>query len=142
MNVRSKCAILLIAAWCDLSGCSNLVTTATKAALSGGPDVIANGQAGRTNTQTIGQTNNTDLSLIRPKARKIEQSTGETGVRAEAVDQVVVNHRRSFSDLAVLIGLAFAVGLLIPSPWRRIAQTRPMRAIQSITRKENGGSTC
>jgi hypothetical protein len=44
----------------------------------GGPNVAANVQAGKTNTQTIGQTNNISPSVnIRPKARvdTVDQST-------------------------------------------------------------------
>ena len=47
----------------------------------GGPNVVANGQLGQTNTQTVGQTNNVAPTVsVRPKARveTIDQSTNET----------------------------------------------------------------
>ena len=56
----------------------------------GGPNVAANVQAGAENNQTLGQSSNNDLRITRPKARSIEASTGETGVRAEEVQTVVV----------------------------------------------------
>lgn len=83
-------------------GCSRVITTITlclfltacsgplKLLTGGGPNVAANTQLGAENNQTIGVSNSDDLRLIRPKARSIEQSTGETGVRAEEVKTVVV----------------------------------------------------
>ena len=72
---RLSLLLLLLLACISTVGCSkgplSLLT-------GGGPNVAANVQAGKTNTQTIGQTNNISPSVnIRPKARvdKVDQST-------------------------------------------------------------------
>lgn len=92
-----------------LSGCSGsplgLLT-------GGGPNVAANVQAGQTNTQTIGATIVAEPRIIRPQARSIEQSTGETRVRSEAVEKIVVNE----ADWRMIAALCLVTGLLIPSP--------------------------
>ena len=47
----------------------------------GGPNVAANVQAGKTNSQTVGQTNvNAPKAVVRPKARvdSLDQSTTQT----------------------------------------------------------------
>ncbi|CUH66794.1 hypothetical protein TG4357_02642 [Thalassovita gelatinovora] len=74
----------------SVAGCSP--STAVKLLTGGGPNVAANGQGGRTNVQAIGQTAVTDQKIVRPQARSIEQSAGETGVRAEAVQSVTVHN--------------------------------------------------
>lgn len=53
----------------------------------GGPNVAANVQAGQTNSQTVGTTQN----LVRPQARSVYQTADQNRVRAEAVETVVVN---------------------------------------------------
>lgn len=77
------CALLL--ASCTGGGALRLLT-------GGGPNVAANVQAGKTNVQSIGGTSVSDQKLVRPQARTIEQSAGETGVRAEAVQSVTVHN--------------------------------------------------
>jgi len=57
----------------------------------GGPNVAANVQAGKTNTQTIGTTTVTEQKLVRPQARKIQQTADNNKVRAGSVKTVVVN---------------------------------------------------
>ncbi|MGH1447444.1 MAG: bacteriophage spanin2 family protein [Cognatishimia sp.] len=102
--VRVLCLCLLLAA---CSGPLNLLT-------GGGPKVAANVQAGKTNTQTIGQTNVNELSLVRPQARTIKQSTGETGVEAERVETVIIEQR---IPLVYWVALILAIFLDSPSRW-------------------------
>lgn len=92
-----------------LAGCGKgLASFALGSAL---PDVAANVQAGRTNVQAVGVTDMTDQRLIRPQARNIEQSAGETGVRAEAVDSVTVQN-----GPPPWVVLLLVLGWLAPSP--------------------------
>ena len=84
-----------------LSSCSG--SQVLKSFLGGGPSVSANVQAGKTNTQSVGQTTVNDN-----KANKIVQSTGK--VSAEKVDNVTVNEWNIW--LIVLLVL----GWLLPSP--------------------------
>lgn len=81
--MRHLPALLLILA---LAGCgANPLSLLT----GGGPNVAANVQAGKTNSQTIGQTNLIEQSV--KAAERVEQSTGETRVRTERVETIVVN---------------------------------------------------
>lgn len=90
----------------------------------GGPNVAANVQAGKTNAQTIGQTNVTEQRLVRPQARTIEQSTGATRVRTERVESVVIQEQ-----VPPWIWLLMAAAWVLDSPMRWPGQ------IASIWRK-------
>lgn len=91
-----------------LAGCGGPLGILT----GGGPNVAANVQAGKTNTQTLGTSEVQDQTITRPKARSIEQSTGDVGVRAETVGTVTNNS----VDPYVLALLILFAGFLIPSP--------------------------
>ncbi|MBY6056773.1 bacteriophage spanin2 family protein [Leisingera daeponensis] len=80
-------------------------------AIGGGPNVAANVQAGRTNAQTVGQAVFSDLRIIRPQARSIEQSTGRTSVRSDSVQTIVVQE-----DPPPWLLLAALAGWLLPTP--------------------------
>nr|WP_246525553.1 bacteriophage spanin2 family protein [Thalassovita aquimarina] len=97
------CALLL--ASCSPSGAVKLLT-------GGGPNVAANGQAGKTNVQAIGETVVTDQKIIRPQARSIEQSSGDTRVKADRVETVVVN------ETPVWLVIALVVAVFLDSPLR------------------------
>jgi uncharacterized protein YceK len=101
-----------------LSGCGSALSSFLPG--GGGPNVSANVQAGQTNTQTIGTTEVSDQTITRPRARSIEQSTGETRVRTEYVERIEV-HEVDWRYVAVIAGLA---GLLIPSPGEIAARIR------------------
>ncbi len=117
-------APLLILAWgvlalaAILGGCSpakragQAVAGAASAALGGGPQVAANVQAGRNNAQSLGPVSQVEQELVRPRARTIEQSAGETGVRAEAVQSVTV---RNEAPPWVWLVAILAVGLAAAS---------------------------
>lgn len=76
----------------------------------GGPKVAANGQAGRTNAQTVGQAVVTDQRIDAPQAQRVEQSAGNTRVRADQVERVTVNETPPWVIIFALIGW------LLPSP--------------------------
>jgi len=76
----------------------------------GGPNVAANVQAGKTNSQTVGTTNVTEQKLVRPQARDIRQSNDTNKVQASEVDTVVVN------EVPVWVILLLILGWLFPSP--------------------------
>ena len=93
-----------------LSGCSTVAGGAVKMLTGGGPNVAANVQAGKTNSQTVGTTRVTEQKLVRPQARTIQQSSDENRVRAEQVQTVVVN------EVPAWIIIVALVGWLLPSP--------------------------
>lgn len=76
----------------------------------GGPNVAANVQAGKTNSQTIGTTNNVEQTLVRPQANTIRQSNDTNKVQADNVATVVVN------EVPVWVILLLVLGWLFPSP--------------------------
>ncbi|WP_420584890.1 bacteriophage spanin2 family protein [Ruegeria sp.] len=119
--IRFGCALFLCVA---LSSCSagqalNLLT-------GGGPNVAANVQAGKTNSQTIGTTHNTDQKIVRPQARTIRQHNDTNSVQADAVEQVVVNQGAPWPLVYGLIGLCFVLlGLpRVDQIWRAMRPPR------------------
>jgi hypothetical protein len=79
----------------------------------GGPNVAANVQAGKTNSQTIGTTNNIAPTVsIRPDAKvdKVDQSTTQTKVSSDEVHTVVIN------EVPAWVVLLLILGWLLPSP--------------------------
>lgn len=110
-----------------LASCGSLSKQLVRGVLpGGGPNVAANVQAGRSNAQVIGGTSTqNDLRLVRPQARSIEQSTGETGVRAEAVQSITVrNEAPPWVWLLVLFFTAAAVWAVSDEIRDRLARKR------------------
>lgn len=84
----------------------------------GGPNVAANTQIGRTNTQTIGKTDITEQKLVLPEARPESIS--------QSADNFVVNEAPTW------LIIAFAVALFLDSPLRW-----PEQIYRGITGKRN-----
>ncbi|TNE46862.1 MAG: hypothetical protein EP341_09580 [Sphingomonadales bacterium] len=112
------CALLL--ASCTGGGALRLLT-------GGGPNVAANVQAGKTNVQSVGETSVSDQRIIRPQARTIEQSSGDTRVKAETVQTVVVQER-----VPPWIWITWAVLLMLDSPLRW-----PGQIIDGLRKRKN-----
>ena len=93
-----------------LASCAKVVGV-LGGAIAGGPTVAANVQAGRTNAQTIGSTTVTDQRIEGGQARSIEQSAGDTRVRSEHVETVIVRE-----DPPVWLLLVSLIGWLLPTP--------------------------
>ena len=94
-----------------------LMVSCSKGPLSlltgGGPNVAANIQAGQTNTQTLGTTNNIAPSVsIRPNARvdSIDQSMTDTKVATDKVDEITINETPPWIILLLILGW------LLPTP--------------------------
>jgi len=106
------------------AGCDNPLSLLT----GGGPNLAANVQAGKTNSQTVGTTENTSQKIVRPQARDIRQSKDSNSVRSDSVETVVVNQIPtwllvSMAAIAVLFG---AVGWLSPQPkWLKRKKANP-----------------
>jgi len=78
----------------------------------GGPNVAANVQAGKTNTQTLGTTKvDEGQKIVRPQARDIKQVKNDSNrVNAESIKTVVVN------EMPLWIFLVALIGWLAPTP--------------------------
>ena len=107
---RSWALLLLLLVWMPLISCGKFPSF-----LSGGTNVAANTQVGKTNTQTVGQTNNISPSVsLRPKAR------------VDTIDQS--NDTINNYDLPVwvwVVGLfLFVVGWVTDTPYTYIQRLR------------------
>jgi len=105
--------LLLLLVFTSMVGCSG--TGALKFLTGGGPNVAANVQAGKTNTQTIGQTKNFAPTVsVRPKARvdNIDQSSDTT------------NNYQLPAWVWVLGGLLFIIGWVTDTPATYITNFR------------------
>ena len=91
-----------------LAGCGGPLGLLT----GGGPNVAANVQAGKTNTQTLGTSEVSEQTITRPQARSIEQSTGPVGTRAENIGSI---HNTTLDPYVLALLMLFA-GFVIPSP--------------------------
>lgn len=100
---------VLIALCAPLAACDGPLSLLT----GGGPKVAANVQAGKTNTQTVGQSSVSEQKIVRPRARTIEQSTGKTGVRTERVETIIVRQ-----EVPPWIWITWALLLFLDSPLR------------------------
>jgi hypothetical protein len=100
--------LLLICA--ALASCAK-VAGIVGGALGSGPNVAANVQAGRTNAQTVGQATFSDQRIEGTQARSIEQSAGDTRVRSESVETVIVQE-----DVPAWVWLLALLGWVLPTP--------------------------
>ena len=113
MSVLSKVSfglfsrlLLLLLVLTSTASCSSPLDLLT----GGGTNVAANTQAGRTNTQTIGTTNNNDQRLEVGTASKVTQANDKNNVKADSVQTVVVN------EVPPWVILLLVLGWLLPSP--------------------------
>jgi len=95
-----------------------------------GTSVAANVQAGQTNSQTLGVTNNTDQDVkLRDNSGTVNQDNSEAEVKTGKVDSLTINN----ADPLLIILLI--LGWLLPSPqemWRGLSSF--------FKRKEVGGN--
>jgi len=77
----------------------------------GGPKVAANIQAGKTNSQTVGTTNNVEQKVDKPIiSRDLVQSSDNTDVKADKVEKVQISNTEPWVILLLILGW------LLPSP--------------------------
>jgi hypothetical protein len=88
-------------------------------------------QAGKNNADTsVGDSTVVDQRVTRPKARDIEQSTGDTKLRTERIHTVRIEEKDSswlilaLALAAALAGASFVYGWLSSSPRERKLQRR------------------
>jgi len=106
-RIQRPSVVLMLSGLLLLTGCSSLNPLGF---LSSGVNTAANVQAGKTNNQTVGTTNNVEQTLVRPRANTIKQSSDSNKVQADNVQTVVVN------EVPVWVILLLILGWLFPSP--------------------------
>ena len=107
--VKQFLVVLLLTT--PLSNCSQIPSFLS----GGGTNVAANTQIGKTNSQTLGTTNNVAPTVtLRPDSRvdTIDQRNTTTRVSSDAVETVVVNEY----PLWLILVFGVLCGFLIPSP--------------------------
>ena len=72
--------------------------------------MAANTQLGQENNQTIGQSNRTSLSVVRPQARDIVQTQNDKQVVSDRVETLTIN------EIPAWIILLAIIGWLLPTP--------------------------
>jgi hypothetical protein len=105
-GLSSRLLLLLLVLTSTVSCSSGALGVLT----GGGPNVAANTQVGKTNTQTIGTTNNVEQRLEVGVAERINQANDNNKVKADSVQTVVVN------EVPVWVILLLLLGWLLPSP--------------------------
>jgi hypothetical protein len=90
----------------SISGCSKLPALLT----GGGPNVAANVQAGKTNSQTLGTTSNVSSTVRDSQVDKVDQSITTTKLSSDRVETVIVN------EMPIWVVLLLLLGWLLPSP--------------------------
>jgi hypothetical protein len=97
--------------------------------LSGGTNVAANTQVGKTNNQTVGTTKNTDQEITVTKLEgTVKQSNDENKVNTDFVENL------NITDTNMWVILLLILGWLMPSPheiWNGF-----LRLIRTIRGKE------
>lgn len=122
---RLRLLVLLLVLTGTVSSCGkiNPLTFLT----GSGPNVAANTQVGKTNTQTIGTTEvDEGQRIVRPNARNITQNSEENSnkVQSEKIETLVVNELDpKFLLMFILAFIAWSYFLyMLPSPdqiWKK-----------------------
>lgn len=108
--MRTWLRALLLVVLLALSACSPKDALGLLA--GGGPNVAANTQVGQENTQTVGQSQQYEQTIVRPQARDIQQNSGNSGVQSDRVERVYQTN----VDWWMMVLYGIMAGFLIPSP--------------------------
>ena len=99
----------------------------------GGPSVNANVQTGKTNSQTLGTTNNTDQEVsVQTLEGNLNQSNDKNKVSTENVGNININ------EIPPWVLILLVLGWLAPSPQE---MGRGLLTLISTLRRKNDGST-
>lgn len=100
--------LLLLLALTSIASCSKVNPLGLLT--GGGTNIAANTQIGKTNTQTLGTTNNAEQKLSVNQAERVSQANDSNKVKADKVDNVTVN------EVPAWVVLLLILGWLLPSP--------------------------
>jgi hypothetical protein len=101
---------LLLLVLTSIASCGVSPLGIVKKLTGGGTNVAANTQLGKTNTQTIGTTNNTEQKLKFNHADRVFQTSDNNKIKTETVENVTVNETNPWLILLLVLGW------LLPSP--------------------------
>lgn len=112
-----------------LSGCSQIPSFLLGG--GGGPNVAANVQAGKTNSQTVGTTNNSDQEVVvETLTGDLKQSNDTNKVNTDSVENININ------EIPPWVLILLVLGWLAPSPQEMGRGL--LTLIATLRRKSNG----
>jgi hypothetical protein len=98
----------------------------------GGPNVAANVQAGKTNSQTVGTTSNSDQEVVvETLTGDLKQSNDTNKVNTDSVENININ------EIPPWVLILLVLGWLAPSPQE---MGRGLLALISTLRRKSDGS--
>jgi hypothetical protein len=100
--------LLLLLALTSIASCS--ASPLGLLGMKSGTNVAANTQIGKTNSQTLGKTTNSEQTLSFDTADRVFQTTDTSKVKTERVENLTVN------ETPVWVILLLILGWLLPSP--------------------------
>ena len=113
-----------------LSGCSQIPSFLMGG--GGGPNVAANVQAGKTNSQTVGTTNNSDQEVVvETLTGDLKQSNDTNKVNTDSVENININ------EIPPWVLILLVLGWLAPSPQE---MGRGLLTLISTLRRKSDGS--
>ena len=113
-----------------LSGCSQIPSFLMGG--GGGPNVAANVQAGKTNSQTIGTTSNSDQEVVvETLTGDLKQSNDTNKVNTDSVENININ------EIPPWVLILLVLGWLAPSPQE---MGRGLLTLISTLRRKSDGS--
>jgi uncharacterized protein YceK len=113
-----------------LSGCSQIPSFLLGG--GGGPNVAANVQAGKTNSQTVGTTNNSDQEVVvETLTGDLKQSNDTNKVNTDSVGNININ------EIPPWVLILLVLGWLAPSPQE---MGRGLLTLISTLRRKSDGS--
>jgi uncharacterized protein YceK len=113
-----------------LSGCSQIPSFLMGG--GGGPNVAANVQAGKTNSQTVGTTNNSDQEVVvETLTGDLKQSNDTNKVNTDSVENININ------EIPPWVLILLVLGWLAPSPQE---MGRGLLTLIATLRRKSDGS--
>ena len=113
-----------------LSGCSQIPSFLLGG--GGGPNVAANVQAGKTNSQTVGTTNNSDQEVVVDTLTgDLKQSNDTNKVNTDSVENININ------EIPPWVLILLVLGWLAPSPQE---MGRGLLTLIATLRRKSDGS--
>ena len=113
-----------------LSGCSQIPSFLMGG--GGGPNVAANVQAGKTNSQTVGTTNNSDQKVVVDTLTgDLKQSNDTNKVNTDSVENININ------EIPPWVLILLVLGWLAPSPQE---MGRGLLTLIATLRRKSDGS--
>jgi hypothetical protein len=113
-----------------LSGCSQIPSFLLGG--GGGPNVAANVQAGKTNSQTVGTTNNSDQEVVvETLTGDLKQSNDTNKVNTDSVENININ------EIPPWVLILLVLGWLAPSPQE---MGRGLLTLIATLRRKSDGS--